>query len=71
MRTLKLIIPAAAVGLMLTACGSTLEQRAATGALGGAAAGAVVDGGRGALIGGAAGAVGGAVVNELDERNRR
>lgn len=68
MRTFKAIIPLAATGLLLSGCGHTLEQRAATGALGGAAVGAVVDGGRGALIGGAAGAVGGAVLHETQKR---
>jgi osmotically inducible lipoprotein OsmB len=68
MRIFKAIIPLAAAGLLLSGCGHTLERRAATGALGGAAVGAVVDGGRGALIGGAAGAVGGAVLHETQKR---
>jgi osmotically inducible lipoprotein OsmB len=63
MRTLKTLVPLAAVGVLLAACGTTTTQRVATGALGGAAVGAVVDGGRGALIGGAAGAAGGAIVD--------
>ncbi len=52
-----------AIGLlglaMLAACGTTMEQRAATGA----AAGLVVAGPVGAAVGGAAGAV----VNEIEE----
>lgn len=68
MTRIKTLIPIAATSLILAACGSTLEQRAATGALGGAAVGAVLDGGSGALIGGAAGAVGGAVVHEAQKR---
>lgn len=63
MPVLKIIVPIAAAGLLTAACGTTTEQRVATGALGGAAVGALVDGGTGALIGGAAGAVGGAVVD--------
>ena len=43
-------------GLMLGACGDTVEERAATGGLGGAAGGAVVGGPAGAAVGGAAGA---------------
>lgn len=68
MTPIKSLFPIAATALLLAACGSTLEQRAATGALGGAAVGAVVDGGTGALIGGAAGAVGGAAVHEAQKR---
>ena len=66
MRSIARIAPVAALvalGLGLTACGTTTTQRVATGALGGAAVGAVVGGGNGALIGGAAGAAGGAVVD--------
>jgi len=55
--------------LALSACGDTMEQRAATGGLGGVAAGAVVGGPVGALVGGAAGATGGALLNEgLEEK---
>ena len=56
MRTLLRLLPVAAVGLTLAACGTTTEERVATGALGGAAAGAVLDGGTGAVVGGVAGA---------------
>ncbi|MCE3250774.1 MAG: hypothetical protein K0R41_4599 [Geminicoccaceae bacterium] len=55
--------------LVLTACGQSMEERAATGGLGGAAAGAVVGGPVGAVVGGAAGATGGAVLDEgVDEK---
>ena len=50
--------------LALSACGDTMEERAATGGLGGVAAGAAVGGPLGALVGGAAGATGGALLNE-------
>ena len=51
---------------------TTVEQRAATGGLGGAAAGAVVGGPVGAVVGGAAGAAGGAVLDEgLDQKATR
>jgi hypothetical protein len=63
MRTALSLVPVAAAGLLLAACGTTTESRVATGALGGAAVGAVVDGGNGALIGGAAGALGGVAVD--------
>jgi hypothetical protein len=63
MRTLLRLLPVAAVGLTLAACGTTTEERVATGALGGAAAGAVLDGGTGAVVGGVAGAAAGAAVD--------
>lgn len=50
---------------LLAACGTTTEQRVASGAVGGAAAGAVLGGDvEGAVIGGAAGAAGGYVVDQ-------
>ena len=53
--------------LALSACGNTVEQRAASGALIGAGAGAVVSGDvGGAVVGGVAGAVVGAAT--ADER---
>lgn len=59
----RMMIYTPAIGLlslaMLAACGSNMEQRAATGA----AAGLVVAGPVGAAVGGAAGAI----VNEVDE----
>jgi hypothetical protein len=52
----------------VAACGATVEERAATGGLGGAAAGAAVGGPVGAAVGGAAGAGAGAVMDEgVDE----
>lgn len=54
----------------LAGCGSTLEQRVATGGLGGAAVGAVAGGGKGAVIGGVAGAAGGAVVHECKKKGK-
>lgn len=45
------VLALAAVGLAVSACGSTIEQKAATGAV----AGAVVAGPVGAAVGGAAG----------------
>jgi hypothetical protein len=52
----------------LSACGSNVEQRAATGGLGGAATGAMVGGPVGAVVGGAIGAGTGALLEEgIDE----
>lgn len=54
MKTMLKLSPAiAAVGL-LAACGSTMEQRAATGAIGGAVAGQAIGGDTGATVAGAA-----------------
>ena len=63
MRLAIRLLPIAAAGLCLAACGTTTTERVATGAIGGAVVGGVVDGGTGAVIGGAAGAVGGAAVD--------
>lgn len=63
MRKIILGVCVGAAGLVLAACGTTPTERAATGAIGGAAVGAVVSGGDteatlgGAAIGGVAGAV--------------
>ena len=58
--TLK-FAPAAVVLTLLAACGSTMEQRAATGAIGGAVVGQAVGGNTGSTVAGAAvGAVAGA-----------
>jgi osmotically inducible lipoprotein OsmB len=62
MKTIVKIAPIAALALMASACGQTMEQRAATGAIAGAAAGQVIGGDTrstvaGAVIGGVAGAV--------------
>ena len=61
MKTIIKFIPIAAAVALLAACGTTMEQRAATGALAGAAAGQVIGGDTtstvaGAVIGGAPGA---------------
>lgn len=65
MKTNRLgVVGAMAALLALGACGDTVEERAATGGLGGAAAGAVVGGPAGAVVGGAAGAGTGAVLDE-------
>ena len=61
MKTLIKLAPAAAVLSLLAACGTTMEQRAATGAIGGAVVGQAVGGNPGATVAGAAvGAVAGA-----------
>lgn len=61
MRKILMLAPAAAVALTLAACGTTVTERAATGALGGAAVGAVISGdAKGALAGAAIGGVAGA-----------
>lgn len=62
MKTIIKIAPAVAVLSLLAACGTTMEQRAATGAVGGAVAGQVIGGDTeatvaGAAIGGVAGAL--------------
>jgi hypothetical protein len=54
----------AALGLALAACGSSGEQRAASGGLTGAGVGALVGGPVGAVAGAAVGGAGGAVLNE-------
>lgn len=64
MRYTKLAIGLLATSMLLAACGETMERRAATGGLGGAAVGALVGGPVGAVAGGAAGATGGAVLEE-------
>ncbi|CAO3416920.1 hypothetical protein [Azospirillum doebereinerae] len=57
------------LGLLTTACGNTMEEKASTGALGGVAAGAVVGGPVGAVVGGVAGASAGAATEKIEERN--
>jgi len=55
--------------ILLAACGSNTEERAATGGLGGAAAGAVVGGPVGAVVGGAVGAGAASTLDEgVDEK---
>jgi hypothetical protein len=53
--------------LSLSACGDTVEERAASGGLGGAAAGAVVGGPVGAVVGATGGTVLEKSVDENDE----
>jgi len=61
MKTVLKIAPVLGVVALLAACGQTMEQRAATGALGGAVAGQVIGGDTGSTVAGAAiGAVAGA-----------
>ena len=58
---MKRVLLLAPLALLLAACGQTMEQRAATGALGGAVAGQVIGGNTGSTVAGAAiGAVAGA-----------
>jgi hypothetical protein len=71
MRTALKLLPLAAAGLLLTACGTTTTERVATGALGGAGVGAIIGGGNGALIGGAAGAAGGLAVDAYQKDRGR
>lgn len=56
------------LGLLTTACGNTMEEKASTGAMGGVAAGAVVGGPIGAVVGGVAGAGAGAATEKVEER---
>lgn len=61
----------AVLGLALAtaACGADMEEKSATGGLGGAAAGAVVGGPVGAVVGAAAGAGAGAATQKIEDRN--
>ncbi|PZU89353.1 MAG: hypothetical protein DI527_15970 [Chelatococcus sp.] len=61
---------AAAMGLLLGACGNTVEQRIG-GAAVGAGTGAVVAGPVGAVVGGAAGAITGPSVSRAARRATR
>lgn len=54
MKTMLKFVPAIAAVAMLAACGTTMEQRAASGAIGGAVAGQVIGGDTGATVAGAA-----------------
>jgi osmotically inducible lipoprotein OsmB len=54
MKTLLKLTPVIGTVALLAACGQTMEQRAATGALGGAVAGQVVGGNTGSTVAGAA-----------------
>lgn len=61
MKSMLKLVPVTAGLMLLAACGSTMEQRAATGAIGGAVAGQAVGGDTGSTVAGAAiGAVAGA-----------
>ena len=53
MKTLIKLTPVIAVVGLLAACGSTMEQRAATGAIGGAVVGQAVGGNTGSTVAGA------------------
>ena len=62
MKTVLKLAPAIGIAAILAACGSTMEQRAATGALAGAAAGQAIGGDTESTVAGAAvGAIAGAV----------
>lgn len=66
------VISLAAAAFALAACGSSMEQRAATGGLAGAGSGAIIGGPVGAAAGAAVGAVIGAVLPEgVDQTARR
>lgn len=66
------IVSLAAVAFALAACGSSMEQRAATGGLAGAGSGAILGGPIGAVAGAAIGAAGGAVLPEgVDQTAQR
>ena len=54
MKTIIKIAPLVGVMALLAACGTTMEQRAATGAIGGAVAGQVLGGDTGSTVAGAA-----------------
>jgi osmotically inducible lipoprotein OsmB len=61
MKTILKLAPVIGLAGLLAACGTTMEQRAATGAIGGAVAGQAIGGNTGATVAGAAiGAIGGA-----------
>ena len=62
------IIAPLGLALLTVACGETTEQRATTGALGGAAVGAVAGGPVGALVGAGVGAAGGANRETIEQR---
>ncbi|MFC3076895.1 hypothetical protein ACFODL_02205 [Phenylobacterium terrae] len=67
MRTAIKLLPVAALGLALAACGTTVTERAATGALGGAVVGGAVSGDvEGAAVGAAIGGVAGAATADRD-----
>lgn len=67
MKTMLSLSCAAAATLLLAACGTTMDQRAATGAVGGAVAGQVIGGNTGSTV---AGAVAGAAVGAASTPRR-
>lgn len=69
MKTIIKLIPLAGAMTLLAACGTTMEQRAATGAIAGAAAGQAIGGNTGATVAGAV--VGGAAGAATTDRPRR
>jgi hypothetical protein len=72
MRNLSISALAAGATLLLAACGSNTEERAATGGLGGVVGGAMVGGPVGAVIGGAAGAgVGTGISKGVEHREQQ
>jgi osmotically inducible lipoprotein OsmB len=54
MKTIIKMAPLVGAMALLAACGTTMEQRAATGAIGGAVAGQVIGGNTGSTVAGAA-----------------
>lgn len=54
MKTMLKLTPVLGLAALLAACGTTMEQRAATGAIGGALAGQAIGGNTGATAAGAA-----------------
>ena len=61
MKTILKMAPLVGAMALLAACGTTMEQRAATGAIGGAVAGQIIGGNTGSTVAGAAiGSVAGA-----------
>ncbi|WGM48696.1 hypothetical protein KOAAANKH_03603 [Brevundimonas sp. NIBR10] len=61
MKTILKMAPLVGAVALLAACGTTMEQRAATGAIGGAVAGQVIGGDtKSTVVGGVAGAAVGA-----------
>ena len=54
MKTVLKMAPLVGAMALLAACGTTMEQRAATGAIGGAVAGQVIGGNTGSTVAGAA-----------------
>ncbi|WP_425987313.1 hypothetical protein [Brevundimonas sp. TWP2-3-2] len=54
MKTILKMAPLVGAMALLAACGTTMEQRAATGAIGGAVAGQIIGGNTGSTVAGAA-----------------